>query len=199
MAEPGVPWPNTVSYTSNQFLVSAGCLLFRLAPDTHKLQLCAIFHTKQNHWLLPKGRKNCNESIEAAAVRETYEETGYPCELLPCRMATRATQHGVETPDTTAVVVDNAKEPVTVYVRQLSDNGVKLIWWFIARLKDNAEKVSGTQAAFEAYESHFLDVSTAISRLHFQNDRDLVQKAVEIIQATAELHGGGLAELFNRK
>lgn len=70
-------------------------------------------HLTKDEWMLPKGRKDEGESIEEvrpssasldyltnpevlqAAVRETYEETGYPCSLLGVDLQTRSPPRGV--------------------------------------------------------------------------------------------------------
>ena len=64
------------TYLAGDFVMSAGSVLFRREADTGKLQVCLIYQPERNEWLLPKGRKDRGESIEAAAVRETYEECG---------------------------------------------------------------------------------------------------------------------------
>lgn len=70
-------------------------------------------HLTKDEWMLPKGRKDEGESIEEAsetsalapvvpahsphqaAVRETYEETGYPCSLFGVDLQTRCPPRGV--------------------------------------------------------------------------------------------------------
>jgi 8-oxo-dGTP pyrophosphatase MutT (NUDIX family) len=54
-------------YPSTQFVVSAGCILFRRGEEG-KLEICVLHDRKKDEWVLPKGRKDCGESIEAAAV-----------------------------------------------------------------------------------------------------------------------------------
>src|ERR1700683_1542782 len=148
------PMPS-VQYTSSAFVVSAGSVLFREAQDTKHLQICILYHRAKQVYLLPKGRKDCGETVEAAAVRETFEETGYPCELLPCRMPTRAPLPGVNSKDAVRMA-DGLTEPIVMTLRQLGDAKVKVIWWFATRIKGNAvEKVEGTQTDSEDFESHF--------------------------------------------
>jgi 8-oxo-dGTP pyrophosphatase MutT (NUDIX family) len=60
-------YPST-QYFASQFVVSAGCILFRRGEEG-KLEICVLHDRKKDEWLLPKGRKDCGESIEAAAVR----------------------------------------------------------------------------------------------------------------------------------
>ena len=72
-----LPWYPTEQFPSSHFLVSGGSILF---ASTHSpLRICLIYHHARQEWLLPKGRKDRGESVPAAAVRETFEETRYPC------------------------------------------------------------------------------------------------------------------------
>ncbi len=48
------------------------------------------YHTRDKYWFLPKGRKNANESVTAAAEREGFEESGYRNRLLPLPFKHRA-------------------------------------------------------------------------------------------------------------
>lgn len=172
------------TFLTGDFVISAGSVLFRRAPnDSKELQVCLI-HTPRNSWLLPKGRKDAGESMEAAAIRETYEETGYVCELVPVRMPTRATAPGDGR--NTVTIRDNIIEPIAIATRDVVRGTVKkFIWWFIARVKEgHGEKVEGTQMANESYESHFFDIGDALTRLSFPADRDIVTLAVQIVEDT---------------
>lgn len=87
-----VSYPGSINHASNNFVISAGCILFRKSPvNPNQVQICLLFQPKdltlkrREKWILPKGRKDLGETIEATAVRETYEETGFPCEFMPVR------------------------------------------------------------------------------------------------------------------
>ncbi|VDO93566.1 unnamed protein product [Soboliphyme baturini] len=55
---------------------AAGFILFRMINGRiHYLLLRASYGT--HHWTPPKGHVNKGESLRDAAVRETFEETGY--------------------------------------------------------------------------------------------------------------------------
>ncbi|KAF5384660.1 hypothetical protein D9757_007483 [Collybiopsis confluens] len=179
------PYP-TRSYFPGQFLISAGSILFRRAPDTRNLQICLLYHTIKEEWLLPKGRKDCGECIEATAVRETYEETGYPCELLPCNMLTRAPRHGIHTKDMIREA-EQATEPIAVTVRDLGLDGVKVTSWFISQVTGNGVKVEGTQMETENFASEFIDADAAVRRLTFKGDQDIAAKALEIVRHTGTM------------
>ncbi|KAG6855974.1 hypothetical protein H0H87_008872 [Tephrocybe sp. NHM501043] len=73
-------------FSSQNFMLGAGMVV--LQPSTHKVLL--VYDTKDKHWFLPRGRKDVGETIEEAAVREAYEETGYRVRPLPLYMPTHA-------------------------------------------------------------------------------------------------------------
>ncbi|KAF8200128.1 hypothetical protein BJ912DRAFT_948032 [Pholiota molesta] len=152
----------TLQYLSGNFIISAGSILFRkrpsAEPDSSALEICILHHLTEDEWLLPKGRKDRGETIEQAAIRETYEETGYPCHLWP-------------------QLVDDITEPVAVTIRDLGEGRAKLIFWYIALAEDGAEKVAGSQMENENFESAFLDIPT---------DREVVQQAVDIVKGGAK-------------
>lgn len=87
-----VSYPGSTNHASSDFVTSAGCILFRKSPiDPNQVQICLLHQPKDDtlkrkeKWILPKGRKDLGETVEVTAVRETYEETGFPCELMPVR------------------------------------------------------------------------------------------------------------------
>ncbi|KAK7033033.1 NUDIX hydrolase domain-like protein [Favolaschia claudopus] len=172
----------TQLYFSEQFVISAGCVLFR-KNDQGALEIGVLRDRNKDEWMLPKGRKDCGESIETAAVRETFEETGYPCTLLPIRMATRAPQPGNGGPDAVAVV-ENITEPIAVAIRDLSvvGSGIKVVWWFMARVMPGEERVLGTQTEWEAFDTEWVAADNAVSRLTFASDKDTVERALKIIR-----------------
>lgn len=181
------------SLSSSDFVIAAGCVLFRKSLKTDQLQLCLIYAPPEDNkaakWLLPKGRKDLGESIAATAIRETFEETGYPCELLPCRMPTRAVIPGSNNTDVVRVV-DEVTEPVAVTVRNLGEEGYKFIWWFLARVKGNAaEKLMGTQMEIENYVSEFFDVEEGIAKLTRKSDQDVARQALAVVEDNIKARG----------
>lgn len=174
------------TYLAGDFVMSAGSVLFRREADTGKLQICLIYQPERDEWLLPKGRKDRGESIEVAAVRETYEETGYPCELVPLRMTTRATiPGGIHDNDMDAQ--GGCLEPMAVMLQDRGAKGAKVVWWYVTRVKDGAAKVEGTQMATENFESHIFDAEAAVARLSFSGHRDIARQALELVKDTEEV------------
>jgi len=174
----------TKQYRSKDFVVSAGSTLFRHS-DTGDLEICIIYDATREHWFLPKGRKDKGESIEAAAVRETFEETGYECELWPQRMWTRAPDAGVNNVDVKAEEVDGLVEPIMVTIKEYDEGGgpqgleAKFIWWYITLAR--GEKMKDTQGEHERHESSFVEVDKAVELLKFQADKDVVKWARKIV------------------
>jgi 8-oxo-dGTP pyrophosphatase MutT (NUDIX family) len=204
MALPKLP---TEQFSSTNFLICSGSILF--ASTRAPLQICLLHHTERNEWLLPKGRKDRGECVPATAIRETFEETGYPCRQLPLDMVTRAPAATAQTKDAPECV-RACEEPFMLTLRRttnarttvngsasggstsstsasaeedVGNGGVKLIWWY-AGVCTGADKVDGTQTAVESFESAFFGVEEALRRATFKTDREVIAKAVELVRAT---------------
>jgi len=175
----------TTQYLAGNFVLSAGSILFRRVQPASgtgasTLEICILHHMTTDEWLLPKGRKDRGEALEQTAIRETYEETGYPCRLWSQRMPTHAPAPGVSNVHCTQIV-DDVTEPLAVTIRELRHGRTKLIFWYIALAEEGVEKVAGSQMENENFESHFVNTQTALQRLTFQSDRDIVQQAIDIV------------------
>ncbi|XHF96449.1 hypothetical protein AWENTII_000087 [Aspergillus wentii] len=79
----------TFQYTSEQFVESCGAILFDLS-DNNNNKVCLIHYNAKNEWMLAKGRRNCGECRQEAALREAREEqairptfTQLQCILMP--------------------------------------------------------------------------------------------------------------------
>ncbi|KAF8487527.1 hypothetical protein DFH94DRAFT_707023 [Russula ochroleuca] len=206
MAQSKLP---TELFPSSNFLICSGSILF--ASTRAPLQVCLLRHTERHEWLLPKGRKDRGECVPATAIRETFEETGYPCRLLPLDMITRAPAATAQTKDAPETV-NACEEPFMLTLRRTTSsrsrtgtstasgnsngnvngtgsseedagNGVKLIWWY-ASVRTGADKVDATQTAVESFESAFFGIDEALRRATFQTDRDVIARAVELVRAT---------------
>jgi 8-oxo-dGTP pyrophosphatase MutT (NUDIX family) len=166
------------------FVVSAGCVLFRHAHNrAEPLQVCLLYCIPQKQWLLAKGRVERGESYLAAALRETTEETGYPCRPLPVRMATRAPASGADIVDTAeGETVDDCTEPFIVTLRE-TPAGTKIIWWYIVEVVDeDAPPVADRREEDENVFSQFIDIDSAWPT--FQSDRDVLGSAVNLVKET---------------
>ena len=170
----------TTQYSSEEFVESAGAVIFHLSQQ----KLCLLHLKSRDEWILAKGRRNCGESRSEAAVREAREETGYQCSLLPVIMTTRAppaTETG-HTPDVPRVF-QAITEPFMITVREGSESrNVKFISWYIAAIDENQSWQTGTGE--EGFDADLFSYGEALEKLTFQLDRDIVQRALDIISNT---------------
>ena len=173
MAAPTFP---KTQYPSSAFIESAGAVLFKLSTR----QICILHYKKKDLWILPKGRRDIGEPREKTAVREVEEETGFKCRLLPVTMTTCQPRPGSEDHDGGAGKCEGICEPFMVDHRTLRNGKMKMIWWYVAAVDEEAEVGAG-EAGFE---SHLFEFEEVLDRLTFQSDRELVAKAVEIFEET---------------
>lgn len=68
--EPSSTAPVVANFDSSHLTIGAGVAIFHLA--TSHVVLC--WHSTENYWFLPKGRRDANEDIVRAAEREGFEE-----------------------------------------------------------------------------------------------------------------------------
>jgi len=62
-----------------------------------------------------------------ATVRETSEETGYPCKFLPLDLTTRAPEAGAQTADA-AMAVGGSEEPFMVTLCRTKEGGMQILY-----------------------------------------------------------------------
>ena len=169
----------TEQYNAEQFVESVGAI----AIKTSTREVCLILY--RGEWMLAKGRRNIGESRSQAALREMKEETGYSCHLLPLTMKTRAPP-AIETGDCPdeARVHEKVCEPFMLTCRHLHGNGcLKLIWWYVAAIDESVEVGPGE----EQFKTRLVGFEEALGLLTFENDREIVRKAMEIYDETEEL------------
>ena len=151
---------------SDHFVLSCGTV----AIDCHRDLVLLLYHRLKGEYLLPKGRKNVAESLQAAAQRETWEESGYSCRLLAHNLPTRATQP-METPHT---------EPIAIQQR-LSQGIRKIIFWYVAEVDSSGDQIADTQEEGEDFEVRWVCRKDAPSTMSFVEDRKIVEKALRAV------------------
>ena len=165
-------------YTAESFVESAGTILFRLSTR----EICVLHMLQRDEYILPKGRRNVGESRQATAIRETTEETGIPCHLLPIDLSSRACPAIEMNPD----VPDEVRffrgvcEPIAVQTWRKERGEIKLIWWFVAAVIEG-EPVGQHEDKFEV---EFHSYNTALERLTFLDDRGIVKKAIGLVESS---------------
>lgn len=167
----------------DEYHCSAGCVLFRFDAPTP--QICILRNNRSTEYVLPKGHKDLGESIEQAALRETYEETGWPCEFLPTNIVTRAPPPGVSSGEVAREALGATREAIAVTLRNLEGKpgSVKFVFWYIAQITSTKQH-QNTQMATEDLEAKFMDAEEAIRTLSRPGDRDVAKRALELVNKT---------------
>ena len=120
--------------------------------------------------MLPKGRKNVEETLEAATIRETTEESGFECRLFKHQLPTKA-QQPTDSLHT---------EPIAV--QQRMNQGVrKIIFWYISEVDLGSPQMEDTQEGGEEFDVEWVRIEDAPSKCSFGDDRKIVEKALEAV------------------
>ena len=164
----------TLQLFAHEFVESAGAILF----DKDMKRICLLYNREKGVYILPKGRRNCNESRPDAAVREVREETGYHCEILPLKMKTRAPPENEcgQTSDSPREE-DALQDPFALTIRDQGNRRRKLVWWYIARWTGDEE----TEYEFDRFKRHWILCEEAMEMLTYKADSELAQRAIQLV------------------
>jgi 8-oxo-dGTP pyrophosphatase MutT (NUDIX family) len=189
--------PVRAHFPADRFVISAGCVLLkerlrgeasskkRSAPSdelpSSAYEVVLIYNRTTKEYLLPKGRKDIGERLEDAAIRETYEETGFRCKLLPLSVPTLATK-----PATTKSKSKESKdkpntEPIHFSFRQMKDGVQKVVFWYVA-VVTRQRAVKGTQMADENFVNATVPLETADQYLTFDEDQELISLTKRLLK-----------------
>ncbi|KAK8023532.1 NUDIX domain [Apiospora rasikravindrae] len=207
---------DTKVYPAEMFVESCGAILFDLSGSASSAsassdsdsgdptttitttettnadkKVCLLHYMAKDQWLLPKGRRNCRETRQAAAVREVREESGYACRLRPVTMPTRAPSvlEAADVKDFARTYPD-LTEPFMLEVRDLGQGegeGVKLVWWFVAEV---LRPGMGGREDYEPgvpeihFAPAFFDCEAALKKLTFQKDREVLRRAMDLVDSS---------------
>ncbi|TFK71203.1 hypothetical protein BDN72DRAFT_765338, partial [Pluteus cervinus] len=156
-------------WCSQNFVTGAGMVLFQ--HETKKVVI--IWDSKNEYWLLPKGRKDIGETIESCALREAYEESGYRAQFLPLKIPTRAPAP----PEDKDARKRLNTEPI--FMQMTSWGGILgfmpkgavageyLTLWYVGEIPEDAVREENTGMPDELhFVSHLVTVEEARERLH---------------------------------
>lgn len=164
---------SSLHHASN-FVVSCGTVTLDLQHSK------ALFIRWQNpdgstELMLPKGRKNVGETLEATALRETLEETGYEATLLPLPVPTLATSDG------TSKQGSLTTEPVSVTERYRGDVR-KIIFWFAAQADSTLSPQTREMQDGEDFETAWTDLSSVADLVTHDADRQVLIEVLRLVQ-----------------
>jgi 8-oxo-dGTP pyrophosphatase MutT (NUDIX family) len=169
----------TLQLFADEFLESAGAILF--SPDFS--QICVVHDLRTGNVLLPKGRRNCNESRKDAAIREIREETGHQCAILPLTMSTRSppTVEKGFTPDVPREE-NGLCDPFALTIREEGARSRKLIWWFVGYKTGEQDRLSASDEGWNR--PVWINCEDAKGVLAFKGDVELVQQAMNLVETS---------------
>ncbi|KAI9841876.1 MAG: hypothetical protein M1837_000346 [Sclerophora amabilis] len=156
---------------SSDFVLSSGTV----SIDIPNSVILVLYYRHQKEFLLPKGRKNVGETLEAAAIRETMEESGYQCQLLEHNLPTQAPRLKPGSWTT---------EPIAVHQRVT--NGLrKIIFWYLAQVDSSRPRVLNTQEEGEDFDVHWIRSDVAAAKMTYEEDREVVDRALAAVAQRA--------------
>ncbi|KAJ7161055.1 NUDIX hydrolase domain-like protein [Mycena filopes] len=178
--------PNSM-WADVNFLLGAGMVVIQ--PATNKIVL--VYETKKKYWFLPKGRKDVGESLEQAALREAYEESGYRVEFLPLHTQSQAplspnTPH--RAPNCEPIYIHTTYYPERLRPNSVRPPGEYLTFWYVGQIPADAVREVGTGMPDEVnYESHLVSIEDAMKHLERSSEAYVVQYAWETFQHTKRI------------
>lgn len=161
---------------SDDFVISCGTVTVDIAES----RVLLIRSRGTGEYYLPKGRKDIQESLEDAALRETWEETGVRAQLLPVRITTRATTSAAAAGADPASCVT---EPLAV-AQRVTDGVLKIIFWFVAAADSAVAREEGMQQEGEDFEALWVGWDKVRSTLTFEDDWRIAEAGITAATAT---------------
>ena len=151
---------------SDDFVLSSGTVPLDISNGLVLL----LYYRPKREYMLPKGRKNVGETLEAAAVRETTEESGFECRLFKHKLATNAQQ----------LTEPEHSEPIAV--QQRMNKGVrKIIFWYVSEVDSGSQQQLDKQEEGEEFDVEWVGLEDAPAKCEFVDDRRIVERAVEAV------------------
>lgn len=171
---------------ADTLVMSCGTVTMDLARG----MVLLLWNKKLQIYQLPKGRRNIDESMLAAAIRETYEETGVSVTPLWLDIATRATPVADgptpgKNPQITNGHHSNEFLGACLYQDpQSTTSAVKAVFFFAATADSTAAPAAGTQEEWEKFDTCWVPVAEIPGKLFFKAEVSMVFKALEDVKKT---------------
>ncbi len=154
--------------------------------DARRGMVLVVWNNRLKLYQLPKGRRNLNESMLSAALRETYEETGLHVTPLCLDIATRATLPRTANSDTTKKPPNITEgHPSNEFVGacfypdpQSETEALKIVYFFAATAECTDTPNAGTQEDWEKLDAKWIPLSEVSGTLRFAAEVEVVMKAV---------------------
>lgn len=160
-------------FFSDQFAISCGTA----SLDVKRSKVLLVRMRRTGEYTLPKGHKDLHETLEQAALRETFEETGIRVELLPVAIDTHATTPSPIGPMGRPTTVT---EPIAV-TQRTAQGALKIIFWYVGSADSTTIREEGTQQENEEFDTVWADFDTVASTLSFDDDRRVVKAAIAAV------------------
>ncbi|KAF5381497.1 hypothetical protein D9757_008173 [Collybiopsis confluens] len=142
-SSPAVP---SGGWACEDFMVGVGMVIIQ--PSSGKMVI--VRETKKQYCFLPRGRKDLGETLQEAALREAYEESGYKAEFLPLYKFTHqpappSDKGALARPDTEPVYMSlNMWGPKIRRGKRVDRGGEYFISWFVGQIPENPVHYEGT-------------------------------------------------------
>lgn len=143
-------------------------------------RICILCHADTHEYLLPKGRRRINESRSEAALREILEETGYRCTTPQMNIPSL-----LENVDGTNEIRGHGNA-FAMTMRWEGPRRLKLIWWFVGEIPGVVLPERGPLEP--TFEPILVAYDEAVRLLTFKDDKELVQKAIDIVTPTSLMY-----------
>lgn len=182
--------PDSLFY-SNDFMLGSGMVIIQ--PSSKKIVV--VHDPVHDYWFLPKGRKDRGESLEAAALREAHEESGYRPQFLPLYSSSNqpcapgSNDNPYTRPHTEPIYVSTTFwGPRGRQGRPGDHGGIYFTFWYVGQIAEDAVRELDTGMVNEKhFVSHLLDYEEAYEKLQGPGcECMVVQTAFDLWNMTVE-------------
>jgi len=208
--------PLTAALASDEFVISAGCVLLKPLPrgrrgiaisvdESYALTDSSIttprlpedynliyIKKRSGEKVLAKGRKDVHEAIPDAAARESYEETGYRNTII--ELPTRSLAPGTKDISHNKEAIGVTLNPDGMSRREDKVVVQKFVFWWVSEVDLDAKgqpmlRVEGTQLPYENYEVEEMSLADSLTAGGISNaeHRKMIELAKNLLLKRYEM------------